>query len=194
MDFTQRHKGTKARRNAFSFAPSWKRGGMERADTSLSAPTARPHTSLGRRLCAAPGSMGCTTRAESPTHLREMARAFSPKSLLHKVLGRCPRLVWQRAVGAQERVSFTHVSPPSCLRAFVPSCETPRIFARLAAWALAICLVAWGACAQAQPPTREELEAILRTYQDGAAAHDFQKMKSVMADVAFATLHNHPAR
>ncbi|MEI6350524.1 MAG: hypothetical protein WCP06_05395 [Verrucomicrobiota bacterium] len=33
-------------------------------------------------------------RAESPTHLPGMERAFSPKALGHKDLGRCPRLVW----------------------------------------------------------------------------------------------------
>lgn len=59
------------------------------------------------------------------------------------------------------------------------------------AYALATCLILWGTfVAQAAAPTREDLEPVLRAYQDGAAAHDFQKMKSAMADVAFATLHN----
>ena len=31
---------------------------------------------------------------------------------------------------------------------------------------------------------------MLRAYQDGAAAHDFQKMQSAMADVAVAMMHN----
>ena len=34
------------------------------------------------------------TRAEGPTHLPGMERAFSPKALWRKDLGRCPRLVW----------------------------------------------------------------------------------------------------
>jgi len=33
-------------------------------------------------------------RAESPTHPPEIKRAFSPKALWRKDLGRCPRLIW----------------------------------------------------------------------------------------------------
>ncbi len=34
------------------------------------------------------------TRAEGPNHLPGMERAFGPKALWHRDLGRCPRLVW----------------------------------------------------------------------------------------------------
>ncbi len=62
---------------------------------------------------------------------------------------------------------------------------------RLAAWALAACLLISSTfTAQAKPPTREDLEPVLRTFQDGAAARDFPKVKSAMASVAFATMHN----
>ena len=65
------------------------------------APKARPHNSLGQRPrtfhCAGSGLKARTITAEIG-----IVRAFSPSLSTHRILGRCPRLLWHRAFGPQD--------------------------------------------------------------------------------------------
>ena len=67
----------------------------------VSAPKGRPQTSLGQRPRAV---VRQTSRAESPTQFieQELERAHSPNPSRIRDLGRCPRLVWGRAVGPEK--------------------------------------------------------------------------------------------
>ena len=66
----------------------------------FSAPKALPQTSLGQRPRTPERG---DSRAESPHQSKqELERAFSPNPLRRRDLGRCPRLVWGRAVGPKE--------------------------------------------------------------------------------------------
>ena len=84
---------------------SWKlreKNGSVSPSQGISGPTARLQTSLGHRpRTPEEGAI----RAVGPTQCGEqgLERAFSPDPLPIKDLGRCPRLVWGRAFGAENR-------------------------------------------------------------------------------------------
>ncbi len=86
-------------------------------DFGLSAPTARPIPAWGGSFAKPQESESNAIRTESPPHLSGTGRAFSPKPFWLKDLGLCcPRLVWGRAVGAQEIAGTQLVIFPSCTR------------------------------------------------------------------------------
>ena len=101
---------------------------------SISAPTARPHTSLGQRpRFTHQTGLGLKARAILLAMMRKWHGPSALETYPAKILGRCPRLVWGRAFGAQEihRVAIQSSSQSSSPSLWMRFCRASEICGNL---------------------------------------------------------------